>query len=135
MINKKKDIKSIIYAPISLGELLDKITILQIKKEKTKGDKQTNVVTELTLLIKILEDINLPVDNKLIEALKKINSDIWNIEDKIRSKENLKEYDEEFINLARAVYKTNDKRAAIKKEINQNYNSQIIEEKLYIKYD
>ena len=134
MITKENNLKSVIYAPISLGELLDKITILQIKKEKINNKKQINVINELTLLTKILEDSHFQIDNELTENLKKINSDLWNIEDQIRAKESLKEYDSEFIELARSVYHKNDKRAAIKKEINKKYNSEIIEEKFYIKY-
>ena len=125
---------SIIYAPISLGELIDKITILQIKKEKIKGNQLKNIIKEYSSLNKILLGKDCKVDSKLVKELKLINHDIWNIEDQIRKKEKLKEYDKDFIELARSVYKKNDARASIKREINKKYNSDIIEEKSYEKY-
>tara|TARA_Y100001968_G_C18776878_1_gene444810 strand:+ start:113 stop:511 length:399 start_codon:yes stop_codon:yes gene_type:complete len=120
-----------ILAPVSLGELIDKITILEIKKVYMTGVKLNNVDKELKLLNMILKDQNLNIDINLITNLRKINNSLWEIEDKIRIKENKQEFDQAFIQLARSVYKENDKRASIKKEINYKYNSTLIEEKSY----
>ena len=133
MTKKVKDLSSIL-APVSLGELIDKITILEIKQIHMTGIKLKNVDKELKLLRKILQDENLEIDMDLINNLKEINNNLWNIEDSIRIKESQQKFDEEFVQLARSVYKQNDKRASIKKEINQKYNSDIIEEKSYINY-
>ena len=131
-----KDIKEkvTILAPVSLGELIDKITILEIKKEKIDSSKLNNVLKELNYLNIVLKDINVNVDQSLIKKLKKINRVLWDIEDEIRNKEFLKKFDESFIKLARLVYLENDKRSSIKHEINSKYNSSIVEEKSYKKY-
>jgi len=134
MIHQDKKCITMIYAPISLGELIDKITILQIKKEKIKGKQLQNILKEYSSLIKILQESGFQIEGSLIEDLKIINLDLWDIEDQIRKKENLKEYDKNFIELARSVYKKNDTRASIKKKINRKYNSEIIEEKSYTEY-
>ena len=126
--------KVTILAPVSLGELIDKITILEIKKEKIDSSKLNNVLKELHYLNIVLKDINVNVDQSLIKKLKKINRVLWDIEDEIRNKEFLKKFDESFIKLARLVYLENDKRSSIKHEINSKYNSSIIEEKSYKKY-
>ena len=123
-----------ILAPISIGELIDKITILHIKKDNMTGVKKENVENELQLLNYILENENLAIDINLVNSLKDVNNCLWEIEDKLRQKENKQKFDNEFIQLARSVYKENDRRAAIKKEINQKYNSGLIEEKSYEKY-
>ena len=123
-----------ILTPVSLGELIDKITILEIKAKHMTGIKLKNVEKELLLLQSILKDQNIEIDIWLINNLKEINNNLWNIEDSIRIKESQQKFDEEFVQLARSVYKQNDKRASIKKEINQKYNSDIIEEKSYINY-
>ena len=123
-----------ILAPISLGELIDKITILEIKKLKMTGKKLKNVTKELELLKLILKDKNLEITLDLVNHLKEVNNNLWEIEDRIRLKESNQEFDMEFIQLARSVYKENDKRAFIKKEINMRYNSELIEEKSYNKY-
>ena len=118
--------------PISIGELIDKITILEIKKENIReSEKLKNINKELESLKKILFDTNLNININLIDKLKRVNCILWKIEDEIRIKENEKEFDNKFINLARSVYKENDKRASIKKEINYKYNSELIEEKYY----
>ena len=127
----KKYNKKIINAPISIGEIFDKITILEIKKEKLKNEKLLNVNLELKLLKKIVEDNELNVDKKLINNLREVNNKLWNIEDKIRKKEKLKTFDNEFIEIARSVYIENDKRSEIKREINTKYNSELVEEKSY----
>jgi len=126
--------KVTILAPVSLGELIDKITILEIKKEKIDSSKLNNVLKELNYLNIVLKDINVNVDQSLIKKLKKINRVLWDIEDEIRNKEFLKKFDESFIKLARLVYLENDKRSSIKHEINSKYNSSIIEVKSYKKY-
>ena len=133
MSSKDKNLSSIL-APVSLGELIDKITILEIKKLHMTGKQLINVDNELKLLINILKDIDLENNIDLINNLKEVNKNLWGIEDNIRIKEINQEFDEEFIQLARSVYKENDKRASIKKEINQKYNSELVEEKLYNDY-
>ena len=133
-MTKKFKYLSSIHVPVSLGELIDKITILEIKQSHMTGIKLKNVDKELKLLKKSLQDINLRIDIDLINNLKEINNNIWEIEDNIRIKESNQIFDKEFIQLARSIYKENDKRASIKKEINQKYNSELIEEKSYSKY-
>ena len=133
MTKKVKDLSSIL-APVSLGELIDKITILEIKQIHMTGIKLKNVDKELKLLRKILQDENLEIDIDLINNLKEVNNNLWEIEDNIRIKERNQEFDKEFVELARSVYKENDKRASLKKEINQKYNSELIEEKSYNNY-
>ncbi len=126
-----------ILVPISLGELYDKISILQIKKEKiTDGDKLKNIEGELEELELILNKIwnKHGFDNVMFVHIKDINERLWDVEDKLRIKERNKIYDEEFIQLARSVYFWNDKRSTVKKEINIKFGSNIIEEKSYEKY-
>ena len=133
-MTKKVKYLSSILAPVSLGELIDKITILEIKQIHMTGIKLKNVNKELKLLRKILQDKNLEIDIDLINNLKEVNNKLWEIEDNIRIKESTQKFDNEFIQLARSVYKENDKRASIKKEINQIYNSELVEEKSYNNY-
>jgi hypothetical protein len=122
----------LIYAPISVGELFDKISILEIKRLKTTDEqKLKNITNELFELNKKLPQV---VDKKLhglYEVLKEINEKIWNIEDRIRIKEKEKDFNQEFIDLARGVYYNNDLRAKIKKDINLYTESEIVEEKIY----
>ena len=122
---------SIIFAPISVGELFDKLTILEIKRDKLQGLQLKNIKKEITYLEEVFKKNNLLVDNKIFSKLKNINKNLWNIEDQIRIKESKSEFDNDFINLARSVYFENDKRASLKKEINIKYNSELIEEKSY----
>jgi transcriptional regulator of nitric oxide reductase len=123
--------------PVSPGEVLDKITILEIKSERmTDPAKLANVRAELALLQKTwAENIR---DTETIRGLhgqlKEINETLWEIEDDIRDKERAKEFDDRFIELARAVYVTNDKRSEVKKELNLHLGSGIIEEKSYQDY-
>lgn len=124
-----------IRIPVSLGELIDKITILQIKKDFLNGDSLKNVTTELNALEAEFNTIPFRIDNSLISRLKEINQSLWNIEDCIRNHEKNGEFGEEFVRLARSVYKQNDKRASIKKEINILYGSAFIEEKSYFEYE
>ena len=130
-MTKKVKYLSSILAPVSLGELIDKITILEIKQIHMTGIKLNNVDKELKQLKKILQDQHLEIDIDLINNLKAVNKNLWEIEDNIRIKESNQKFDKEFIQLARSVYKENDKRASIKKEINQKYNSELVEEKSY----
>ena len=126
--------KKFINAPISIGELIDKITILEIKKNKLQNSKLENVLKELSFLRKLMEKHQIEITDDLVTQLKEINLTLWNIEDQIRIKEKNKEFDNIFIELARSVYFKNDKRAEIKKSINRLSNSEITEEKFYSKY-
>ncbi|AII47748.1 hypothetical protein KR52_01015 [Synechococcus sp. KORDI-52] len=123
-----------IQAPISLGELIDKITILQIKTNHLQGAALKHVTTELNALESTLKNLNLNVDPKLIQQLKEVNQGLWHIEDEIRDQERQKNFGDTFIQLARSVYKQNDRRSAIKKEINIAYGSAFTEEKSYQPY-
>lgn len=122
---------------ISWGELFDKITILQIKLENlhTKNALK-NVKLEHDQLCKIYDSNFLEHENasRLMHDLKKINQKLWDIEDKIRDKERSKNFDEDFIELARKVYFTNDERSRIKRNINEIFGSELIEEKSYAHY-
>ena len=133
MTQKEKNLFSLL-APVSLGELIDKITILEIKKENMNGIKLKNVNRELELLRSILNEKNIDIDSKLVANLKLVNKRLWDIEDRIRIKEKMQEFDKDFIEIARSVYKENDIRSSIKKEINQKFNCEIIEEKSYSDY-
>ena len=131
---KNSSIKKIINAPISIGELVDKITILEIKKNKLQNSKLENVLKELSFLIKLMEKHQIEITDDLFTQLREINLTLWDIEDQIRIKEKNKEFDNIFIELARSVYFTNDKRSEIKKRINRLSNSEITEEKSYAEY-
>lgn len=119
--------------PVSWGELLDKITILEIKRERiTRAEARENVLREYRLL----QRIGGPVLNRsgvapLVRALKAVNEALWEIEDAIREQEAARDFGSDFIRLARAVYQRNDERAAIKREINLALESDLIEEKSY----
>ncbi len=123
-----------LFAPVSLGEIIDKITILEIKRDHMKGLKLKNVEKELKSLRLILHEKNIDIDDNLFAQLKIVNKRLWDIEDRIRMKERIQEFDKEFIEIARSVYKENDIRSSIKKEINREFNSEIIEEKSYEEY-
>ena len=123
--------------PISWGELFDKLTILQIKLENLKDKKALkNVKIEHDQLQLIYNNNFLENQNAklFLTDLKEINKKLWNIEDKIRDKERNKVFDKEFVELARNVYITNDKRSSIKRNINKIFRSEIIEEKSYEDY-
>jgi hypothetical protein len=122
---------------VSVGELLDKITILEIKSERI-GDpaKLANVTTELNILRTTWADSPLSSHDltRQIGQLKRVNEALWDIEDNIRRKEAEQSFDDEFISLARSVYHQNDERAAVKKEINTLLGSDLVEEKSYVDY-
>ena len=123
-----------IQAPISLGELVDKITILQIKIQYLQGNALENATTELNALECTMNNLNISITPELIQRLKKVNQDLWDIEDDIREHERQKDFGAAFVQLARSVYKQNDRRFAIKKEINITHGSTFIEEKSYQHY-
>lgn len=119
-------------APISVGELIDKITILSIKAERiTDPRKQSNVINELVKLKEIQAELRLPDLNDLYKQLYYVNSELWYIEDSKRQCEKDQNFGAAFIEHARNVYKKNDLRAKIKNEINLLVGSTIIEEKSY----
>ena len=126
-----------IHVPVSPGEVLDKITILEIKSERMSDpEKVANVRLELALLQETWRNNIRETDTirDLHAQLKEINEALWEIEDDIRDKERAKEFDERFIELARAVYVTNDRRSNVKKELNLHLGSEIVEEKSYQDY-
>lgn len=128
---------SLIQVPVSYGELLDKITILEIKSERINDtEKVANVRHELELLEATWQSAAADVGAVTAERgqLKEVNEALWEIEDKIRVKEGQKAFDAEFVELARAVYVTNDRRAAIKKTVNLALGSELVEEKSYQDY-
>ena len=123
--------------PVSLGELLDKISILEIKSIKISNEsKLANIKKELSGLKKVLENLNINFSEikNLYEELYKINLGLWEIEDSIRILEKNKNFEKDFIDLARSVYITNDKRFQVKNEINILFNSNYVEEKSYEDY-
>lgn len=119
---------------VSIGEIVDKLSILKIKKDNIFDQaKLSNITKEFNYLYEVVFNqlqIQFIDYNKLVE----VNKLLWKIEDDIRDKERKKEFDKEFAELARSVYITNDRRADIKKEINIKYNSLFIEEKSYNQY-
>lgn len=121
---------------VSHGEIVDKLTILQIKKKNiVDPEKLININKEHDYLISIVEnDLGISTTSSEYLELLSINEELWVIEDDIRDKERKKEFDDDFIKLARAVYYTNDVRAKIKKEINLKYSSGFVEEKSYQEY-
>ena len=126
----------LINTPISLGELIDKISILIVKKKNIIEENKLELINkELSFLQETLSKYvtKESIDNYL-EDLIKINSKLWKIEDDLRECERNKQFDDKFIELARSVYFTNDKRAMIKLDINQSFGSELIEVKSYREY-
>ena len=124
---------NIVSVPISIGELCDKYTILQIKSEKISDvNKLNKIENEIRYLKPLIYQCKVSEDK--LNDLKKVNEKLWDIEDKIRIKESQSVYDSEFIELARAVYITNDHRFELKSIINDVYKSDICEVKSYAKY-
>ena len=123
-----------IEVPVSWGELVDKITILEIKAERIDDPKKlANVTRELWLLNRKLSPVATQV-LRLKLRLKDVNATLWDIEDEIRDCERAKDFGPRFIELARAVYVTNDQRADVKREINFALSSELVEEKSYRPY-
>lgn len=122
---------------VSVGEIMDKLTILEIKAEKIQDEaKLANVRKERDSLLPVISQPAYQTDEvkQLVAKLKSINLKLWDIEDDIRLKEADKAFDEGFIELARSVYFTNDERAAVKKQINLTTGSELVEEKSYEDY-
>ena len=126
----------LINTPVSLGELLDKISILIIKEKNiVDTQKQYHIKKELEVLNKTLENsISRSKAKEYIEKLIEINSELWFNEDDIRDCERKKQFDQKFIDLARAIYIKNDRRSEIKLEINKKFGSELVEVKSYEKY-
>lgn len=128
---------SLIQTPVSYGELIDKVTILQIKLQEIKDEaKLANVRNELELLDATWKNDKASETDIVDETarLLAVNQRLWKIEDDIRMKERAQAFDQEFIQLARSVYIENDERAAIKREINVKLGSTLVEEKSYQDY-
>ena len=122
---------------ISIGEFFDKITILEIKQERIESaEKLENINNELDALNALLDQLPFSRDDVIneVKELKAINEKLWVIEDDIRDKEAAKSFDQEFIELARSVYITNDRRSDVKRDINLKLGSSFIEEKSYEQY-
>ena len=119
---------------VSIGEIVDKLSILQIKLENiTDEDKLVNIKKEFNYLYSIVfKDLKIQLED--YQPLLNINKELWGIEDDIRDEERAKRFEERFIEVARAVYFTNDKRSQIKKDINIKYGSEFVEEKSYQDY-
>jgi Family of unknown function (DUF6165) len=127
-----------ILAPISVGELIDKITILRIKRERIRGaSAQANVEREFEHLSEIRARASLDTADlaALEEELLQVNSKLWNVEDELRALEQNGNFGERFIELARSVYRLNDERSRLKRKINAVTGSAIVEEKSYTAYD
>ena len=123
-----------VHVPVSIGELIDKITILQIKASRFHGEALAHVQKELQLLEQVRREagVLLPADLEL--ALAEINGKLWTIEDAIREREAASDFGDRFIELARSVYRCNDQRAALKRQINAATGSSLVEEKSYSTY-
>ena len=124
-----------LLVPISVGELLDKISILEIKAAAiTAPAKQANLMRELAALeaVRRREVAATPELAALYTELKSVNQTLWQIEDEIRQRECRGQFDERFIELARGVYRTNDRRAVLKRRLNELTGSEIVEEKFYV---
>ena len=133
MTNKSKKILS----EISAGELLDKISILEIKLKKIEDKKSHEEINKEYRILKEAQSLNVEITEKvknLFNELKKINQNLWEIEDKLRICEKKKDFGKDFIELARGVYFNNDKRSKIKSEMNKILGSNIKEVKQYVKY-
>ena len=128
----------LIHVPVSWGELLDKITILEIKAERIADPAKTaNVAKELAALRATRDEagVDLTPISTVIGALREVNEALWRIEDDIRDCERQGDFGARFVALARDVYRTNDKRAALKRQVNEALGSDLVEEKSYAAYD
>ena len=122
---------------VPYGELFDKISILEIKQSKVvNADQRINIENELNVLNRVRATIvpdNFKIDD-LIEGLTDVNKRLWNIEDQLRDCERRQDFSETFIELARSVYRLNDRRAELKRELNSRLGSELVEEKIYNEY-
>jgi len=126
-----------VVIPVSWGELFDKITILEIKRQRiADGSKLANINRELDALREVCRAFQLPGRDldELVAELRSVNESLWDIEDDIRSCERSGDFSDRFIQLARSVYRTNDLRADLKMKINRLLGSELIEEKSYEAY-
>ncbi len=120
---------------ISTGELVDKVSILAIKLAKIESpEKLKNVKKEYSLLLDDMQELGITTENSEYRDLVEVNTALWDIENSIRAKELKKEFDDDFIRFARSVYFHNDKRAEIKRRINEKTESGLVEEKEYTEY-
>lgn len=127
----------LVQVPVSWGEMLDKITILEIKSEQIKdAGKLMNIRRELEELCRTRDELIVMPDEvkAMVAELKHINQKLWVVEDDLRECERKKDFGARFVELARAVYYTNDERAAVKREINEALGSALVEEKSYAAY-
>ncbi|MEC7650803.1 MAG: DUF6165 family protein [Pseudomonadota bacterium] len=129
--------KMILSVPVSVGEVVDKVTILEIKSDRIADtDKLRNIAKELDALRPLVSGGVFDTDEvvALTDALRAVNGELWDIEDDIRAEEAAGRFGDRFIELARAVYATNDRRAELKKKINLATGSELVEEKSYEDY-
>ena len=124
----------IVQAPVSVGELLDKLSILRIKEARfTREDKRANVRRELAELQGVADQDGLRHE-QLEGQLDEVNGALWDVEDELRVLESRQDFGDRFVELARAVYVTNDLRAALKRQLNEHFGSTLVEEKQYVDY-
>ncbi len=124
----------IVSVPVSVGELLDKVSILRIKLDKFQDEgRRANVKRELDALLEVCDTKGL-THQELEAELVRINSRLWEVEDQLRVLESRKDFGAEFVELARSVYYTNDERAQIKRRLNEHFGSTLVEEKEYVDY-
>lgn len=117
---------------VSIGELVDKVAILSIKVKRIKNsEKLIHIQKELALLRKAMESIEIDADSKEVKALMGVNLKLWDLENAIRLKERKAEFEDDFIRLARSIYRLNDERTVLKRKISLKYHSELIEEKEY----
>jgi hypothetical protein len=127
--------KMVIRVEISIGDLVDRVSILSIKREKIRNlQKRKHIEKEFKLLLKKMHRIGIIEDSTEFMKLRNVNLRLWDIENRIRMKESKEEFDNEFIQLARSVYRQNDERAELKRVINSTYQSTLVEEKEYTEY-
>lgn len=128
---------TVLLLPTSIGDAVDKLTILEIKSERiAEPSKRENVRKELGLVSGQLAQFEADLErNGLLARLKAVNLQLWEVEDAIREHERRRDFGEDFVRLARSVYRLNDQRAQLKREINLIYGSAIVEEKAYVDYD
>ena len=117
--------------PVPAGDLVDKITILEIKQQRFDGQALNNVTQELQLLVSVFQQADLSFRSGLRDELKAVNAELWSVEEAIRSCEKDGDFGQGFVQLARSVYTLNDRRAELKRAINLESGSQLVEEKSY----